>query len=95
MLTWYSSFLILSSLSTHALQFKKVQQAFEMLQSKLEEEEQNKLFTTVTFTVRIVKSPPPVGFGMVVVEDTTKGGIIAKVSVALPDSSDCCPSGSL
>jgi hypothetical protein len=63
--------------------FKKVQVAFEMLQSKLEEEEQNKLYTTLSFTARIVKSPPPVGFGMVVVEDTTRGGINAKVSYSL------------
>jgi hypothetical protein len=66
-------------------QFKRVQEAFEMLQSKLQEEEQSKLFTTITFTAKIVKCPAPVGFGMVVAEDSKRGGIVAKVSLSLSD----------
>jgi predicted regulator of amino acid metabolism with ACT domain len=57
-----------------------------MLQSKLEEEEQSKLFAKISFTAKILKCPPPVGFGMVVAEDNKRGGIAAKVSQSLTHS---------
>ena len=65
-------------------QFKKVQEAFEILQNKLEEEEQAKLHEDVYYTACITKGPAGVGFGMVVVEDSKKGAIIAKVPPPLP-----------
>ena len=63
------------------LQFKKVQEAFEILQNKLQEEEQSKLYHDIHYVASIEKGPKGVGFGMVVVEDTKKGHIIAKVCV--------------
>lgn len=50
-----------------------------MLQSKYEEEEQSKNFTTITFTARIVKKPHPLGFGLLLVEDLKHGGLLIKV----------------
>lgn len=59
-------------------EFKRVQEAFEILQSKLEEEEEEKLYKTIYFDAVIEKGPPGVGFGMVVVEDTKRQHISVK-----------------
>lgn len=74
--------------------FKRVQEAFEILQSKLAEEEQSKYYKTIGFSaeiekvsivifISIMQGPQNVGFGMTVVEDTKKGAIIIKVVFSL------------
>lgn len=50
-----------------------------MLKARLEEEEEEKLWTTMEYVATIEKGPAGVGFGMVVVEDTKKSQVIAKV----------------
>ena len=59
-------------------EFKKVQEAYEILLSKLEEEEEEKLYKTVHYDAVIEKGPPGTGFGMVVVEDQKKQVIYVK-----------------
>lgn len=59
-------------------EFKKVQEAFEILTSKLEEEEEEKLYKNIFFDAVIEKGPPGVGFGMVVVEDAKRQLISVK-----------------
>lgn len=61
-----------------ASEFKKVQEAFEILQSKLEEEEEEKLYEVIYYDAVIEKGPPGVGFGMVVVEDSKRQIISVK-----------------
>jgi curved DNA-binding protein CbpA len=64
-----------------ANEFKKVQEAFEILTSKLEEEEEEKLYKTIFFDAVIEKGPPGVGFGMVVVEDSKRQVVTVKESL--------------
>ena len=50
-----------------------------MLKAKLEEEEEDKLWTHMEYVAGIEKGPSGVGFGMVVVEDAKTSRVIAKV----------------
>lgn len=59
-------------------EFKRVQEAFEILTSKLEEEEEDKLYKTIYFDTVIEKGPPGVGFGMVVAEIPNRQVIFVK-----------------
>lgn len=61
------------------LKFKHIQEAFDVLKARLEEEEEEKLWTNMEYVASIEKGPTGVGFGMVVVEDAKKSQIIAKV----------------
>lgn len=59
-------------------EFKRIQEAFEILNARLEELEEEKLWTSLDFVAAVEKGPQGVGFGMVVVEDTKKAQVIAK-----------------
>lgn len=58
--------------------FKAVTDAYEIITSTLEEEEEAKKYKHVTGKATIKKGPPGVGFGMVVVEDPKSGEIVVK-----------------
>ena len=60
-------------------EFKKIQEAFEVLMSKLEEEEEAKMMKTIQYTATIQKGPPGVGFGLSVMEDVKTGSVVVKV----------------
>ena len=62
-------------------QFEKVQEAYEILISIKEKEEEDRVFTAVEFSVTVEKGPRGVGLGLVVQEDPKKGVInVTKVS---------------
>eukprot|EP01031_Cornospumella_fuschlensis_P024488 gene24488-29597_t len=50
-------------------QFKRIQEAYTAIINKLEEEEREKQFKTISYTVTINKNPGESGLGLVVVED--------------------------
>jgi len=58
--------------------FRLIQDAFEMLTSKIEDEEAAKKFKDILFDAQIRKGGPGVGLGMVVVEDVKTNFIIVK-----------------
>ncbi|GMH79627.1 hypothetical protein TrST_g7886 [Triparma strigata] len=58
--------------------FKAVTDAYEIITSTLDEEEEEKKYTHLTLKATIKKGPPGVGFGMVVVEDPKNGSIVVK-----------------
>lgn len=59
-------------------QFKKVQEAFDYLNNKLEEEEFNKKYNTIQYECSIEKGPKGVGFGMLVAENIKKKEVSVK-----------------
>ena len=59
-------------------QFKKVQEAFDYLNNKLEEEEFNKKYSTIQYECSIEKGPKGVGFGMLVAENIKKKEVSVK-----------------
>ncbi len=58
--------------------FKKLNEAFEVLSTKLEEDEYDRNPKNITFEAVIQKGVKGIGFGMVVVEDPKKGYIYIK-----------------
>eukprot|EP00520_Triparma_pacifica_P018209 CAMPEP_0118658674 /NCGR_PEP_ID=MMETSP0785-20121206/14698_1 /TAXON_ID=91992 /ORGANISM="Bolidomonas pacifica, Strain CCMP 1866" /LENGTH=567 /DNA_ID=CAMNT_0006551715 /DNA_START=717 /DNA_END=2416 /DNA_ORIENTATION=- len=58
--------------------FKAVTDAYEIITSTMEEEEEAKKYKQVLMKATIKKGPPGVGFGMVVVEDPKSGDIVVK-----------------
>ncbi|GMH79288.1 hypothetical protein TL16_g08093 [Triparma laevis f. inornata] len=58
--------------------FKAVTDAYEIITSTLDEEEEEKKYTHLNLKATIKKGPPGVGFGMVVVEDPKNGNIVVK-----------------
>ena len=62
-------------------QFEKIQEAYEVLMSIKEAEEDDRIFHTKEFDVTVKKGPKGVGLGLVVQEDPKKGIInVTKVS---------------
>ena len=59
-------------------EFRKIQDAFEMLVSKIEDDEAAAKYTNMNYTCHIRKGVPGVGFGMVVVEEPRTGHVIIK-----------------
>jgi hypothetical protein len=59
-------------------QFKKLQDAFDALAEKLDDEAQEAQYDAVEFSLTIKKGGKGVGFGMVVVEDSKKGHVLVK-----------------
>ncbi len=59
-------------------QFKKVQEAFDYLNNKLEDEEFNKKYNTIQYECSIEKGPKGVGFGMLVAENIKKKEVSVK-----------------
>lgn len=57
-----------------------MQEAFEVLKARLEEQEEEKLWTFVDFVATVCKGKGGVGFGMSVMVDTKTAHIVAKVS---------------
>lgn len=61
--------------------FDKVQEAFEILVSVKEQEEEDKLYTVTEYEVTIEKGPRGVGLGLVVAQDPKSGAIaVTKVT---------------
>ena len=58
--------------------FRLVQEAYDMLVSKLEADELAAKFEDITYTAKINKGGPGVGFGMVVVEDPKTHHVLVK-----------------
>lgn len=58
--------------------FRQVQQAYDMLTSKLESDELAAKYENLTYTASIKKGGPGVGFGMVVVEDPKTHHVLVK-----------------
>ena len=58
--------------------FKAVTDAYEIICSCLQDEEESKKYNIKIVKLTIKKGPPGVGFGMVVVEDSKKGDIVVK-----------------
>jgi hypothetical protein len=61
-----------------SFKFKAVTDAYEIIMSTLQEEEEAKKFKPIIVKATIKKGPPGVGFGMVVVEDSKKGDVVVK-----------------
>jgi len=61
-----------------SFKFKAVTDAYEIIMSTIQEEEEAKKYKPVVVKATIKKGPPGVGFGMVVVEDSKKGDIVVK-----------------
>jgi C-terminal processing protease CtpA/Prc len=59
-------------------EFRKIQDAFDMLVSKLEDEEAAAKFTDAIYECHLRKGEPGIGFGMVVVEQPKTGYIVIK-----------------
>ena len=59
-------------------QFKKVQEAFDYLNNKLEEEEFSRKYNTIQYECSIEKGPKGVGLGMLVAENIKKKEISVK-----------------
>ena len=60
-------------------EFKKLQEASNALLNQLEEIEKDKQYETQYIDAYIMKGPPGVGFGMIVVEDLKRGAVSVKV----------------
>lgn len=66
------------------VEFKKLQEACDMLIGKIEEDEKSLLYDTITFEAVIQKGGKGVGFGMIVNENPKKGNIVIKVCFYFP-----------
>ena len=65
-------------------EFDKVQEAYEILMSIKEKEEEDKLYVVTEYCVTIEKGPRGVGLGLVVAQDPKTGAIaVTKVSDAI------------
>jgi hypothetical protein len=64
--------------------FEKVQEAYEMLMSIKEQEEEDRIYDVLEFSTTVKKGPRGVGLGLVVQEDPKKGVInVTKVSESI------------
>eukprot|EP01035_Chromulina_nebulosa_P017305 gene17305-22842_t len=59
-------------------EFKKIQEAVDILLSKIEETEKELLYDTVFYDITVIKGPKGEGIGLVVTEDTKKRSITVK-----------------
>lgn len=70
------------------LEFKRVQEAFESLTDRLEEDERSRMYRTITYSATIQKGPKGVGFGMLVAEDVKRKAISVKEVMPTMDLKD-------